>query len=115
MSASVLRSVMCGECLGLGCLGNKGEEGTPEAPACSGNVRTISITGTDNITFFDSFLYCREDGNLKFYVAKFSLPNVSLIVSLSSIKKKFFFCHYFYIFMKRWDSDKDRQHTRELH
>lgn len=52
MSASVLRSVMCGECLGLGCLGNKGEEGTPEAPACSGNVRTISITGTDDTTFF---------------------------------------------------------------
>lgn len=52
MSASVLRSVMCGECLGLGCLGNKGEEGTPEEPACSGNVSTISITATGNTTLF---------------------------------------------------------------
>lgn len=57
MSASVLRSVMCGECLGLGCLGNKGEEGTPEEPACSGNVSTISITATENITLFRIHFY----------------------------------------------------------
>lgn len=52
MSASVLRSVMCEECLGLGCLGNKGDEGTPEEPAFSGNVSTISITTTGNATLF---------------------------------------------------------------
>lgn len=48
MSASVLRSVTCGERLGLGSLGNKEKEGTPEEPKCSGNVSTTSITVTGN-------------------------------------------------------------------
>lgn len=52
MSASVLRSVMCEECLGLGCFGNKGDEGTPEEPAFSGNVSTISIKTTGNTSLF---------------------------------------------------------------
>lgn len=48
MSAPVLRSVTCGERLGLGSLGNKEKEGTPEEPKCSGNVSTSSITVTGN-------------------------------------------------------------------
>lgn len=67
MSVSVLRSVMCGERLGLGCLGNKGkgvDEGAPEEPVCSGNVSTISITVTGNTTLFRNFFNCRKDGNI---------------------------------------------------
>ena len=52
MSASVLRSVTCGERFGLGCLGNKGKEGTPEEPECSGNVSTASITVAGNTVLF---------------------------------------------------------------
>lgn len=60
MSASVLRSVMCGERLRLGCLGNKGKEGTPEELACSGNVSTISITVSENTTLFRIHFYIAE-------------------------------------------------------
>lgn len=55
MPASVLRSATCGEGPGLGCLGDKGKEGTPEEPKCSGNVSTISAG-----TFSDEFLYPTE-------------------------------------------------------
>lgn len=52
MSASVLRSVTCGERLGLGRLGNKGKEATPEEPKCWGNVSTTSITVTESTALF---------------------------------------------------------------
>lgn len=38
MSASVLGSVVCGECLGSGRRARKGEEGIPEEPPGSQNV-----------------------------------------------------------------------------
>lgn len=60
MSASVLRSVMCGERLGLGCFGNKGKESTPEEQECSGNVSTISITVSGNTTLFRINFYIVE-------------------------------------------------------
>lgn len=60
MSASVLRSVTRGERLGLGCLGNKGKEGTPEEPECSGNVSASSITVTGNTTLFRIHFYIVE-------------------------------------------------------
>lgn len=61
MSASVLRSVMCGERLGLGSPSNKGKEGTPEEAGRSVNVSTISITMTGNTTLFRiNFILWRE-------------------------------------------------------
>lgn len=37
MSAGVLGSVACAECLWLGCFGSEGKNHSPEEPKCSGN------------------------------------------------------------------------------
>lgn len=44
MSASVVGSVVCGECLGSGRRACEGEEGIPEEPPGLQNVTTLSVT-----------------------------------------------------------------------
>lgn len=100
MSASVLRSVTCGERLGLGCLGNKGREGTPEEPECSGNVSTISITVTGNTVLCRIHFYILEKMETSNYGEKsfqfHFLAIVSLTVSLSLIKVLFLILFFFW-------------------